>query len=237
MRLTALCLAAACAALYAQRPEDPQPRVVTPGAPPSDAVVLFNGSSLDEWSTRDGSPARCHVADGAIACRTGSGDIFSRKKFRDAQIHLEFNIPSMPDQHGQARGNSGVYLHGRYEIQILDSYNNPTYANGSCGALYGQAAPLVNASKPPGEWQTYDIFFRVPKCSPEGRLLERGNVTVVHNGVLVQDHVTIRNIGAGCPAAGEPGPLMLQDHDYKGAPMTEMRFRNIWYRPLDAEPR
>jgi hypothetical protein len=216
---------------------EPQPRVVDPGRPgqaPSDAVILFDGKDMSEWVKRDGSPPACGAVDGAIVCKTGDGDIYSRKRFRAAQIHLEFNLPSMPDQHSQARGNSGVYLHGRYEIQILDSYRNPTYPNGASAALYGQAAPLVNASRPPEQWQTYDIVFHPPRCSAEGRLLARGTVSVFWNGVLVQDHVTINNVGRGCAVdrIGDPGPLMLQDHNYPGAPFTVMRFRNIWYRPL-----
>jgi Domain of Unknown Function (DUF1080) len=237
MRELLLCLALASIPLSAQK--EPQPRVVTPaaapGQPPSDAVVLFEGKDLSEWSSKDGGPAGCKVADGVIVCNTGDGDLYSRRKFRDAQIHLEWMEPSMPEQHSQSRGNSGVYLQGRYEIQVLDSYQNPTYPDGVCGALYGQAPPLVNACRPPEQWQSYDIVFHAPKCSPEGRLLERGSVTVLQNGILIQDHTTIHNIGRGCiqDKIGEPGPLMLQDHNYPGAPHTVMRFRNIWYRPLD----
>jgi hypothetical protein len=216
---------------------EPQPRVVDPGKsgqPPSDAVILFDGKDVSEWTRRDGSPAGCSAAEGAMVCKTGAGDIYSKKKFRAAQIHLEYSLPLMPDQSSQARGNSGVYLHGRYEVQILDSYENPTYPNGASAALYGQAAPLVNASRPPDQWQTYDIIFHPPTCSAGGKLIERGSVSVIWNGVLVQDHVTIKNIGRGCIEGkiGEPGPLMLQDHNYPGAPFTVMRFRNIWYRTL-----
>ncbi len=234
----AILLFALAMAAAPQKPEEPQPRVVTPGAacgqPPADAIVLFDGKDLSHWVTAGGQPARCTVADGVMTCRTGSGDIYSKETFRSAQIHLEFSPSRMSDQHGQARGNSGVYLQGRYEIQILDSYQNPTYAVGSCGALYGQAAPLVNASRPPGEWQTYDIVFHGPQCDAAGNLVRHGSVTVLHNGVLVQDHVEIKNTLRGCAAdhIGEPGPLMLQDHNYKGAPVTLMRFRNIWFRPI-----
>jgi hypothetical protein len=140
----------------------------------------------------------------------------------------------MPDAHGQARGNSGVYLQGRYEIQILDSFENPTYSNGSAGALYGQYAPLVNVSLPPKEWQTYDIVFHAPKCGTGGKIAEPGTVTVLYNGVLVQNHVTIR-----CPTQGgddtdvcQDGPLMLQDHYHPDVKATFMQFRNIWVRPL-----
>ena len=233
MKRVVLILAACCA--MAQ--QEPQPKVVAPGGPnkaPSDALVLFDGTDLFQWALADGAPARCRVENGEMLCRTGDGDIFSRQKFRDAQIHLEFNIPSMPDQHGQSRGNSGVYLQGRYEIQILDSYNNPTYPTGVCAALYGQAPPLVNASRPPGEWQTYDIIFHGPRCEA-GKLLAPGRVTLLHNGVMVHDNVSIKDSGRGCLSdrAGEPGPLMLQDHNYKGAPVTTMRFRNIWLRNLE----
>jgi hypothetical protein len=239
MRKLLFCLLATCGAVSLAAQSEPQPRVVEPGAqpgqPPSDAVVLFNGKDLSAFSGPEGKPTGCSVAQGAIVCESGSGDLWSRSKFRDAQIHLEWMEPSMPNQHSQDRGNSGVYLHGRYEIQVLDSYRNPTYPNGSCGALYGQAAPLVNSTRPPGQWQSYDIVFHPPQCSAEGKLLERGNVTVVHNGILVQDHTVIHNIGRGCieDKIGEPGPIMLQDHNYPGAPHTVMRFRNIWYRPLE----
>ncbi len=217
------------ASAFAQSAEEPQPRYVAPGPPPADAVVLFDGKDLSEWTTRDGQPTRCAVGGGAIVCKTGAGDIYSKRKFSSAQIHLEFAIPAMPEQHGQARGNSGVYLHGRYEIQILDSYQNPTYPTGVCGALYGQAPPLVNASRPPEQWQTYDIIFHAPRCDASGKVTTRGRLTVLHNGVLIQDNVEIRDTGGGC----NPGPLMLQDHNYKGAPVTVMRFRNIWLRPLE----
>lgn len=218
---------------------EPQPRVVTPGkaafAPPSDAIVLFGGSDLSEWVHRDGRPAQWNVKDGEIVCKSGSGDIYTKRKFGSAQIHVEFNIPPMPQVKDQARGNSGVYLEGRYEIQVLDSYQNPTYPNGSAGALYGQYAPLVNASRPPGEWQTYDIVFHIPKCDAEGKLTQPGTLTLFHNGVLVQDHVTIKSRTAGSNANSvcEPGPLMLQDHYHPDVKETFMRFRNVWYRPLE----
>ena len=232
-------LALAGCALSQQHNEGPQPRAVAPGTvdkAPADATVLFDGSDLSYWTTQNGGPAKCLVQDGAIACKTGSGDLYSKEKFRAAQIHLEFNIPSMPDQHGQLRGNSGVFLQGLYEIQVLDSYNNPTYANGSCGALYGQYAPLVNASRPPGEWQTYDIVFHPPACDTGGKVTRPGTLTLVHNGVLVQDHVEIQHNTPGDSGASvcDAGPLRLQDHSgFPGAPVTLMRFRNIWFRPLE----
>ena len=153
---------------------------------------------------------------------------------------MEFNLPYEPDQKGQARANSGIVLQNRYEIQILDSYQNETYANGSCGALYGQSAPLVNACRRPSEWQSYDIIFHAPHCAPGSATQEPGSLTLLHNGVLIQDHVPVR--GRGC---ADEGPLVLQDHGRlvgrkiaddpgieEGAPDTTMKFRNIWMRRL-----
>jgi hypothetical protein len=233
----------ACAAFFvafssvASCDDGPHPRVVDPGSagkPPSDAIVLFGGTDLSHWTTGGGSP-KCTVIDGAINCRTGAGDLVSKEKFGSAQIHLEFAVPSMPKEHGQMRGNSGVYLQGRYEIQILDSYNNPTYANGSCGALYGQYAPLVNACRPPEQWQTYDIVFHPPQCDAAGKVTKKGALTLFQNGVLVQDHVEIHGpTGGGQGNQCEPGPLRLQDHSgFPGAPLTVMKFRNIWFRRLE----
>jgi hypothetical protein len=216
----------------APKPSGPQRPVVDPGnaaKAPSDAIVLFDGKDNSHWRTQDGQPSKCSAADGVMSCRTGSGTIASTDKFKSAQIHLEFNIPDMPDQHGQLKGNSGAILQGRYEVQILDSYQNPTYADGSCGALYGQSAPAVNASRRPGEWQTYDIVFHAPRCAPDGTLAAPGTLTLLHNGVLVQDHVPVQS-RRGCV---EEGPLVLQDHsNFPNAPDTTMRFRNIWMRPL-----
>lgn len=218
-----------------KKPEEPQPRVVDPGGPgkaPSDAIVLFDGTNLAHWTTKSDQPARCEVQDRVLACKSGSGDIQSKEKFRDAQIHVEFAPPLMADQKGQLRGNSGVYLQGRYEMQILDSYNNPTYANGSLGALYGQYAPLVNAARPPEQWQTYDIVFHAPRCDAQGNVTRRGTVTALLNGVLVQDHVEILKVDKNC--GDDQGPLVLQDHSgFKGAPVTTMKFRNVWMRLLD----
>ncbi len=217
--------------------QEPQPPLVDPGGggkAPSDAVVLFDGSSAAEWVHRDGSPAKWPIVNGALTCKSDTGHIFSKRKFRDAQIHVEFAIPDMPTARDQAKGNSGVYIHGRYEIQVLDSYKNPTYANGSCGALYGQYAPLVNASRPPEQWQTYDIVFHAPKCGSDGKVTGPATLTLLHNGVLVQDHVTVKGSTAGGEEAKacEAGPLMLQDHYHPDVKETFMRFRNIWYRPL-----
>lgn len=230
-----LILCAAAALVCAQ--DGPQPRSVDPGKPgepPSDAVVLFAGKDLSEWVHEDGRPADWRVENGVMICKSGTGDIQSKHKFASAQIHVEFATPYMPKFKGQFRGNSGVYLQGRYEVQVLDSYHNPTYANGSCGALYSQYAPLVNACRPPEQWQTYDIVFHAPKCSG-GKVSTPGTLTVLQNGVLVQDHVIIKGTTDGSSNAHdcETGPLRLQDHYAKEVGQTLVKFRNIWYRPLD----
>ncbi len=213
----------------------PQPRVVDPGPPPSDAVVLFSGKDASAWESGDHKPIGCTIKGDALLCKSGVGDIYSKRQFGDAQIHLEFRIPYMPEQHDQMRGNSGVFLMGRYELQVLDSYQNPTYPTGALGALYGQSAPLVNAARKPEIWQTYDIIFHTPHCDSKGQTAQPGSVTVLLNGVLVQDHVSIgekadQQKGQPCR---ESGPLRFQDHSgFSGAPVTVMSFRNIWYRPL-----
>ena len=225
-------------ALVAVGQEAMAPPVVEPGGPgkaPSDAVVLFDGKDTSAWTKIDGSSIGCVVKDSELLCSSGVGDIVSKQKFNNAQIHLEFAPPLMPESKGQLKGNSGVYIHQLYEIQILDSYNNPTYATGIAGALYGQAPPLVNAARPPEHWQSYDIVFHAPQCSSDGNLMAQGTVTVFWNGVLVQDHTPILESAKSCAEGrrGEPGPLMLQDHSgFKDAPHTTMKFRNIWLREL-----
>jgi len=238
-----LCLAAFL--VWAQRrsrrirAEGPQPHVVDPGGPdraPSDAVVLFDGKDLSQWMTWNGQPTKCNVVDGVIHCRTGAGDILSKATFRAAQIHLEYAVPHMPDQTGQLRGNSGVYVQNCYEVQILDSFQNPTYPDGSNGAIYGISPPLVNASRPPEQWQTYDIYFHPPRCDASRNVTEPGSMTVVLNGVLIQDRVPLTKPGPGCTLASvcDEGPLRLQDHSgFPGAPDTTLKFRNIWFRRLE----
>jgi hypothetical protein len=223
--------------------DGPQPVMVDPGAPgraPSDATVLFDGRDLSQWTMYDGKAPEWTVENGAMVCRTGTGDLHSRAKFRNAQIHIEFNVPPMPGKTGQQRGNSGVMLQSRTtEIQILDSVENPTYADGVCGGLYGIAAPLVNAWRGAGEWQAYDIVYHAPKCGDGDKVEKPGSLTLLRNGVLVQDAV------ASAPRTGcvEEGPLILQDHNGFGgkrapsmdqlkAPVTPMRFRNVWIRHL-----
>jgi len=225
----------ACAFVYAQ--DGPQPRVVDPGkpgGPPSDAIVLFDGKDLSEWTHENGQPAKWRVENGVMICNSGTGDIVSKRKFESIQLHVEFATPYMPKFKSQSRGNSGVYLQGRYEVQVLDSYKNATYANGSCGALYSEYAPLVNACRPPEQWQTYEIIFHAPKCT-DNKVTTPGTLTVLHNGVLVQDHVTITGStdGSGNAHACENGPLRLQDHYSPEVGQTLVRYRNIWYRPLD----
>ncbi len=215
----------------------PEPLVVDPGGPgraPSDAIVLFDGKNLAEWAHEDGSPAKWTIAGGVLVCKSGTGHLYSKRRHGSAQIHVEFSTPLMAEATSQARGNSGVYLQNRYEIQILDSYRNPTYAVGAAGAVYGQYAPLVNPSRPPGQWQTYDIIFHAATCGPDGKVTRPGTVTLLYNGVLVQDHVTLKGVTGG--GAGDdlcqPGPLMLQDHFHPNVKETFLRFRNIWFRPL-----
>ncbi len=222
-------------AVFQSLPAESEPVVVTPGKdngpvePPSDAIVLFDGKDLSKWqSTEKGKEARWAIKDGAMEVN-GTGSIRTREEFGDVQLHVEWAAPSEVKGSDQGRGNSGVYLQGRYEIQVLDSYQNKTYPNGQAGAFYGHAAPLVNASRKPGEWQAYDIIFRSPRKGEDGKVVP-GSFTVLHNGVLVQDHTLIEGkatTAAAFSGLTEKGPLVLQDH---GNPV---RFRNIWLRPLD----
>ncbi len=214
----------------------PQPRVIDPGGPgqaPSDALVLFDGRDLSAWVHQDGSPASWVVEDGNIVGKTGSGNILTTRKFGSMQLHLEFSTPSQPQAKAQAKGNSGVYIQGRYEVQVLDSFNNPTYPDGSAGAIYQQSAPAVNASRRPAEWQSYDIIFHAPKCGLL-RLTKPGTITILHNGVLIQDHFEVQGPTPGGLGGDvcEPGPILLQDHIHEEVEETAIRFRNIWVRPL-----
>ncbi|HEV8365241.1 MAG TPA: family 16 glycoside hydrolase [Gemmatimonadaceae bacterium] len=213
----------------------PKPRVITPGAsvaqPPSDAVVLFDGSGLREWMSAAGGAPGWTVRDGYMETAPGAGAIKTRRGFGDAQIHLEWATPSRVQGNGQGRGNSGVIIMGLYEVQVLDSYGNQTYADGQAAAVYGQYPPLVNASRGPGEWQTYDIIFRRPRFLPNGSLKTPARMTVFHNGVLVQDHVELWGPTDWLQhrqyrAHGDALPLLLQDH------ANPVRYRNVWLRPL-----
>jgi enamine deaminase RidA (YjgF/YER057c/UK114 family) len=221
----------------AHDPARPHPPVVTPARlerpvpAPADAVVLFDGSSLSGWRNRSGGPAGWRVRAGAMEAVAGAGYVFTRQKFGDVQLHVEWAAPVPPKDTGQGRGNSGVFLMEEYEVQVLDSYRNETYADGQAAAVFGQYPPLANASLPPGEWQTYDIMFRRPRFDPTGALLAPARLTVVHNGILVQDDVALWGptnwLQAEPYAAGpERGSIGLQDH---GNPV---RYRNIWVREL-----
>jgi len=211
----------------------PKPPVVKPGtnaAAPSDAIVLFDGKDLSHWTNTKGGAPTWTVKDGAILCTPKTDSIMTKEKFGDAQLHIEFATPLMPEAKGQDRGNSGVYFQGKYEVQVLDSYQSDTYPDGQCAAIYGEHAPLANACLPPEQWQSYDIVFRAPKFDATGNRTGPGYITVFHNGVLVQDHA---ELGGGATRAslykespGE-GPLMLQDH------WNNVRYRNIWIRRLD----
>jgi hypothetical protein len=210
---------------------DTEPPVITPGkdgAPPSDATVLFDGKDLSHWKTETGEQPKWKVANGEMIVGKGTGNIFSKEEFGDIQLHVEFAEPSPAHGEGQDRGNSGVYLQGRYEVQVLDCYGNKTYPNGQTAAIYGIAAPLVNACRPPGEWQTYEIIFHAPKTTADGKV-QSGSFTVLHNGVLVQDHTEIKGEAtraANYTGVAEKGPLILQDHGHA------VHYRNIWVRKL-----
>ena len=213
---------------------EPVPRIVTPGrgaAPPSDAIVLFSGGDLSQWEQTDGTPAKWKVEGGAFTVVKGTGNLRTRRAFGDCQLHIEWRAPKKVEGEGQERGNSGVFLQGRYEVQVLDSYDNRTFSNGQAASIYKQYIPLVNASRKPGEWQTYDIFYRAPRFAVDGTVKMPGYMTVVHNGVLVQDHVEIKgttvNSGPQSYSRHNPTePLVLQDHSFP------VSFRNVWIREL-----
>jgi len=221
-------------------PDRPLPAIVDPGTsstqdspghPPSDAVVLFDGKDLSKWAHKDGSSAKWKVESGYLETVPKTGYIYTREAFGDCQLHVEFAEPVPPKGESQGRGNSGVFLMGLYEIQVLDSYENKTYADGQAAAVYGQYPPLVNASRPPGQWQSYDIVFHGPRFDKAGKLLRPARVTVLHNGVLVQDNVELSGPTAHKarpPYSPHPEklPLALQDHS------NPIRFRNIWIREL-----
>jgi hypothetical protein len=247
-------------------PPKDEPKVINPGPPPSDAIVLFDGTDLAKWESEKGGPAKWKVAAsaacaGVCSCEmptgylakwqtpkavkpnpkateetgtmtvNGTGSIRTKQAFGDCQLHVEWASPAKVEGEGQGRGNSGVYLQGRYEVQVLDSYNNTTYFHGQAGAIYKQHAPLVNACRKPGEWQYYDIIFHAPRFDGDGKLTKAATVTVLHNGVLVQDHTEIlgtsSHVGAPKYTAHEPKQqLVLQDHH------NPVRYRNIWIREL-----
>lgn len=212
----------------------PQPKVVAPGdgtAPPADAIVLFDGKTLDQWEAGGGKPAEWLVENGYAEVR--KHDIRTKAAFGDYQLHLEFATPANvdPKETGQARGNSGVFLADRYEVQVLDSYDNATYFDGQCGSIYKQMPPMVNACKKPGEWQTYDILFESPRFKDDGSVERPGYVTLLHNGVVVLNHFELQgNTYYDQPPAYKKHPprmpIHLQNH---GNPV---RYRNIWLREM-----
>jgi len=225
-------------------PARPRPPIVDPGSastpqqpgkPPSDAVILFDGRDVSNWRAMDGSPAKWVIKDGVMESVKGSGYVRTLQAFGDCQLHVEWATPAKVEGKSQGRGNSGVFLMNTYEVQVLDSFNNDTYPDGQASAVYGQYPPQVNASRGPAEWQTYDIVFHRPHFDEEGKVVRSARVTVLHNGVLVQDNVEI--VGPTTwmnrpPYRPHPDkmPLALQDH---GNPV---RFRNIWVRELPARP-
>jgi len=202
-----------------------------PGRPPSDATILFDGKDLWKWQQDDGSPAKWKVENGYVEVVAKTGEMRTKEAFGDCQLHVEFREPTPPHGESQERGNSGVFLMGLYEVQVLDSYENKTYADGQASAIYGQYPPLVNVSRPPGQWQWYDIVFHGPRFDSSGKLLRPARFTVLHNGVLVQDNVELTGPTANgrrppYKAGPDKLPLALQDH---GNPV---RYRNIWIREL-----
>lgn len=224
----------------------PVPPVVTPGTysystAPSDAIILFDGKNLDQWSAADDvtKPAKWIVADSVITVNKKAGDIQTKAKFTDFQLHIEYRIPANITGSGQARGNSGIFLAslpwgpGGYELQVLDNYQNTTYVNGQVGSMYKQAVPLANACRKPGEWQTYEVIWTAPKFNDHGILQSPARVTVLHNGVLVQNNTTLLG---DTPYIGQPSyrvhgaaPIKLQSH---GDPSEPISYRNIWLRQL-----
>ena len=215
----------------------PRPPVVQPAPqagqapPPSDAIVLFDGKDLAQWQAEDGSAAKWVVKDGFVEVKPGTGMLVSRRGFGDAQLHIEWATPTPPKGEGQERGNSGIFLMGIYELQVLDSYQNDTYADGQAGAIYGQSPPLVNATRPPGQWQTYDVVFHRPHFKADSSVERPARMTVFLNGVLIQDNFELSGPTAHqrrppYSAHADKLPLKLQDH---GNPV---RYRNIWIREL-----
>ena len=217
----------------------PNPPVVTPaatpGGAPSDALVLFDGKSLDAFANQEGGPAQWSVEKGYLQVKPGAGNIHTKQLFGDCQLHVEWASPNPPQYEDQMRGNSGVIIMGSYELQVLDSYHAKTYADGQAAAIYGQYPPLVNAVRAPGEWQAFDVIFHRPIFDTDGHLVSRARETVIHNGVVVQDAVQLsgptayHNRPPYYPLP-ERMPLVLQDHG------TPVRFRNIWIRELPPQP-
>jgi hypothetical protein len=215
---------------------EPKPYDALVAKPPKEAIVLFDGTqkTLKNWTSRNGGSTKWKLINGALESFRGAGPLQSKQGFGSCKLHVEFATPHKAKGEGQGRGNSGVFLMGRYEVQILDSYNNITYPDGQCGALYGRAKPLVNACRPPGEWQSYDITFYRPEFDKQGKITQKAKFHVIHNGHVIHDHLELSG-GTGWrgPHAvsdyvthGDKGPLKFQDH---GNPV---RFRNVWIVPI-----
>ncbi len=227
-------------------PARPQPAVVTPGATfsqgapaPSDAEVLFDGHGLAKWESVHGTEATWNTHDDFVETAPKGGGIRTKGKWADFQLHVEWASPNPPHGTDQARGNSGILINNMYEVQVLDSYQNKTYSDGQAGAIYGQSPPLVNACKPPGEWQTYDILFESPRWNEKGELVKKAVITVLHNGVVIQNHYELVGMTDGInpelhwrSPSKYPPPhppevfIQLQDHN------NPVRFRNIWIRSM-----
>ena len=213
---------------------EPEPTIVTPSekdnTPPSDAVILFDGANADAWEHDDASSVKWKIEKDIITVKPGTGQITTKESFGDCQLHLEWRSPIEKDRKGQDKGNSGVFLQGKYEVQILNSYQNRTYSNGQAASVYKQHPPLVNAMRPSGEWNVYDIIFHAPKFDNNGNKIKSGTLTVLHNGILVQDNVVIQGtteyIGKPKTIPHGDGPIFLQDHSNK------VSYRNIWLRKL-----
>lgn len=214
---------------------DPVPKKVTPGttnsAPPSDAIVLFDGRNLNEWaSANDKGAAKWDIANNIMTVKPGTGNIMTNRKFGDIQLHIEWRSPLVVESEGQGRGNSGVFLQERYEVQVLDSYESRTYSNGQAGAIYKQSIPLVNATRPHDQWETYDIIYSAPVFNEDGIKVKSAYITVIHNGVLIQNHQEIKGtteyIGLPKNDAHGKASIILQDHS------NTTSFRNIWVREL-----
>jgi len=232
-----------CSQLPAQQNGDPKlteiwkpvPRVVSPGATPSDApsdaIILFNGKDAASWQNKNGNAFNWKVESGAMTVVPNAGDIQTKEGFGDCQLHIEWRTPAEVSGEGQGRGNSGIFLMGRYELQVLDSYNNNTYSNGQAGSIYKQHMPAVNVCKPPGQWQTYDIVFTAPLFNQDSTLKSPARITVFQNGVLIQNNVELwgpmQFIGVPkYEKHGNKESLLLQDHH------NAVSYRNIWIRPL-----
>lgn len=230
MKTSSLLLSVSLLCLHSAFAAETEPAVVIPGtqgSAPSDAIVLFDGKDLSAWTSEKGGEPTWKVENGYAEVQESG--IMTKEQFGDIQLHVEWASPAEVSGEGQGRGNSGVYFQGRYEIQVLDSYNNKTYFNGQAASFYGHNAPLVNACRKPGEWQQYDIVFHAPKPGADGVVIP-GSFTVLHNGVLVQDHITVKGdstTAAHFTGATSTGPLLLQNH---GNPV---HYRNIWVRKLN----